>query len=120
MAVVKDQLGQAFADRLVAGFGGRRIYIPKRVPARGRLTDVFDPSELARLIDVIGGDHVDVPVGRGNAAGRARRVAKSMLMDKVPAHEVANRVGLSRRSIYYLKDEMRQAGELPPRGRGRL
>ncbi|MGH7027833.1 hypothetical protein [Brevundimonas sp.] len=119
MADILKQLGKDFADRLVQACGGRRVYIPTRLPRRGPLHDAFNEPELRKLIAVSGGGHVDVPVGAGNTYGRARSKAEGMLREGYSANEIANKVGLSRRTVFMIKARMRDLGQLPPRGQVR-
>ena len=116
MADILNRLGSDFASRLVKACGGRRLYIPTRMPTRGPLLDHFTQDEIQQLIGVAGGVHVDVPVGAGNAYGRARRRAEGMLRDGATINAVANQVGLARRTVYAIKARLRDLGEVPSRG----
>jgi Mor family transcriptional regulator len=91
-------IGDDAADKLIADFGGRRLYIPI-APSPGDLVSrsigLIAALQMARLF---GGDRVMVPTGAGRARRRARILA--MRADHVSISRIAHELRCTERHVY--------------------
>jgi len=97
-----DQIGHSIgdhaADKLIADFGGRRLYIPI-APAPGDLItrSIGLPAAMA-MARVFGGDRILVPVTSNHARRRVRIVA--MRADHVSISRIAQELRCTERYVY--------------------
>ena len=97
-----DQIGHSIgddaADKLIADFGGRRLYIPV-APAPGDLVtrSIGLPAALA-IARVFGGDRLLIPVTSNHARRRVRILA--MRADHVSISRIAHELRCTERYVY--------------------
>ncbi len=97
-----DQIGHSIgddaADKLIADFGGRRLYIPV-APAPGDLVtrSIGLPAAMA-MARVFGGDRLLIPVTTDHARRRVRIVA--MRADHVSISRIAHELRCTERYVY--------------------
>ena len=97
-----DHIGRSIgcdaADKLVADFGGRRLYIPA-APGPGDLISrsigLLAALEMAR---VFGGDRLLIPVTSANARRRVRILA--MRADRISVSRIAHELRCTERYVY--------------------
>jgi hypothetical protein len=97
-----DQIGHSIgddaADKLIADFGGRRLYIPV-APAPGDLvTRSIGLSAAMAMARVFGGDRLLIPVTSDRARRRVRIVA--MRADRVSISRIAHELRCTERYVY--------------------
>jgi len=56
-----DLIGEEAADKLVARFGGLRLYVPHLPQAGDLLTTAVGETAAQRLAEIYGGDRVEIP-----------------------------------------------------------
>ncbi len=91
-------IGDDAADRLIADFGGRRLYIPV-APAPGDLIarSIGLPAAMA-MARMFGGDRLLIPVTSTHARRRVRIVA--MRADHVSISRIAHELRCTERYVY--------------------
>ena len=97
-----DQIGHSIgddaADKLIADFGGRRLYIP-RAPGPGDLiTRSIGLTAALAMARVFGGDRLLIPVTSTLARRRVRIVA--MRADHVSISRIAHELRCTERYVY--------------------
>jgi Mor family transcriptional regulator len=97
-----DQIGHSIgddaADKLIADFGGRRLYIPV-APAPGDLvTGSIGLTAALAMARVFGGDRLLIPVTSNNERRRVRIVA--MRADNVSISRIAHELRCTERYVY--------------------
>jgi hypothetical protein len=97
-----DQIGHSIgddaADKLIADFGGRRLYIPV-APAPGDLvTRSIGLSAAMAMARVFGGDRLLIPVTSDQTRRRVRIVA--MRADRVSISRIAHELRCTERYVY--------------------
>lgn len=110
---VRDLCGASVANQVVDHFGGRVLFIPKKPSANSRLARALEADALTALCTALGGETIVVPIGRNSALRQMRGRVEKLLLDGRSISDIANGAGCSRRTVYRLKAEMRDAGELP-------
>ena len=95
---IGDSIGGDAADKLIADFGGRRLYIP-RAPARGDLiTRSIGLLAALTMARVFGGDRILIPATCSHARRRARIV---MLREEhVSISRIARELRCTERYVY--------------------
>lgn len=88
-------IGVPGARAMCCVWGGRRYYVPRRPSAA--LIELLGELMAARLVCDFGGDYVELPVPNVPAARRAE--ARELLAGGHSANEVAERLGISLRSV---------------------
>lgn len=106
-------IGDEDAAALSAVYGGGRIYVPTLAGPHHPITEAVGKVAAGLVVAEFGGGHVDVPVGLGK---RAQIVQLLEAGKTVP--QICRRVGVSRRHVFYLKDELKggpgRSGEARP------
>jgi hypothetical protein len=95
-------VGEDEAAGISALFGGGRIYVPRFLGAHHPITETVGRDAADRLVAHFGGAHIDVPVSLGK-----RAQIEQLLRAGVTVPTICRRVGVSRRHVFYLKDELR-------------
>ena len=111
-----DQIGHSIgddaADKLIADFGGRRLYIPLAPAPGGSITrSIGLPAALA-MARAFGGDRLLIPVTSAHTRRRVRIVA--MRADHVSISRIAQELRCTERYVYKVLASTR-APECPPR-----
>ena len=91
-------VGDDAAAALSAAYAGGRLYVPKLLGAHHPITHCVGPKGAARLATVFGTRTVDVPIGMGK-----RAMIVQMLLAEASVPEICRKVGVSRRTVFYVK-----------------
>jgi len=95
---IGDSIGGDAADKLIADFGGRRLYIP-RAPARGDLiTRSIGLLAALTMARVFGGDRILIPATCSHARRRARIV--TLRAEHVSISRIARELRCTERYVY--------------------
>ncbi len=109
-------VGDDAAAALSAAYAGGRVYIPRFLGAHHPITHCVGVQAAARLTARFGTRTIDVPISLGR---RAMIVQMLLAGESVPS--ICRRVGVSRRTVFYVKaaergaedDEAEQPGLFP-------
>jgi hypothetical protein len=94
--------GEEAVEKLVAAFGGARLYVPQVPEPEDPLSRVVGAEAAARLARVYGGDRVDIP----NPNMRRTRIAE-MRRAGLGVDAIAREVGCTRRRVFQVLAEER-------------
>ena len=95
---IGDSIGGDAADKLIADFGGRRLYIP-RAPERGDLiTRSIGLLAALTMARVFGGDRILIPATTTHARRRARIV--TLRAEHVSISRIARELRCTERYVY--------------------
>jgi Homeodomain-like domain-containing protein len=95
---IGDSIGGDAADKLIADFGGRRLYIP-RAPERGDLiTRSIGLLAALTMARVFGGDRILIPATTTHARRRARIV--TLRAEHVSISHIARELRCTERYVY--------------------
>ncbi|MGH7027356.1 helix-turn-helix domain-containing protein [Brevundimonas sp.] len=94
-------IGEDEAAALSALFGGGRLYVPKFLGAHHPITETVGAKAAAIVAAEFGGGHIEIPMALGKRAQVAQLIEAGR---SVP--EICRRVGVSRRHVFYVKDEL--------------
>lgn len=94
-------VGDEAAGALSATFGGGRLYVPRFLGAHHPISVTVGPDGAALIAAEFGGGHVEIPMAIGK-----RAMVEQLLRAGRPVPEICRRVGVSRRHVFYLKDEL--------------
>jgi hypothetical protein len=104
-----DQIEREIGDlagKLIADFGGQRLYIPIAPAPGDRVTSSIGLDAALAMARTFGGDRLVVPVTNDHA--RRRRRILAMRKNKVSVRRIAHQLRCSERYIYkVLADELR-------------
>jgi hypothetical protein len=95
-----EVLGREPAEKIIAEFGGARIWIPVRSTPEARLEQLIGSEATAKLCACFGGDYLQVPNTIANDSVH-RRIAE-LHRQGCKIDEIAVAVGRSRRTIFRL------------------
>jgi hypothetical protein len=97
-----DQIGHSIgddaADKLIADFGGRRLYIPVARAPGDLVTRSIGLSAAMAMARVFGGDRLLIPVTSDQTRRRVRIVA--MRADRVSISRIAHELRCTERYVY--------------------
>ena len=102
-------VGDDAAAALSAAYAGGRVYVPRFLGAYHPITHCVGPAGAARLVAVFGTRTIDVPISLGR---RAMIVQMLLAGESVP--RICRRVGVSRRTVFYVKAAERGAEDDDP------
>ena len=91
-------VGDDAAAALSAAYAGGRVYVPKLLGAHHPITHCVGPKGAARLATAFGTRTIDVPISMGK-----RAMIVQMLLAEATVPEICRRVGVSRRTVFYVK-----------------
>lgn len=94
-------IGEDAASALSAVFGGGRMYVPKFIGAHHPISEAVGPKAAAIVAAEYGGGHIDIPMSLGKRAQIVQLIEGGK---SVP--EICRRVGVSRRHVFYVKNEL--------------
>lgn len=101
---VAKVIGAGAAARLIARFGGRRMYIAKRPAAGDALARLVGYEAAVKLGAIFGGERMWLPNGAGHATrtrvAQLRRAGASV-------SRIAGELGLSERHVYKVLAQLR-------------
>lgn len=95
-------IGEEDAAALSAVYGGGRIYVPTLAGPHHPITVAIGPELAARVVAEFGGGHIDAPISLGKKA-----TILQLLKGGASVPMICRRVGVSRRHVFYLKDELK-------------
>jgi Mor family transcriptional regulator len=97
-----DQIGHSIGDdaagKLIADFGGRRLYIPVTPGPADLITRSIGLTAALAMARVFGGDRLLIPVTGNNERRRVRIIA--MRADHVSISRIAHEVRCTERYVY--------------------
>lgn len=91
-------IGDDAANKLIADFGGRRLYIPMAPTPGDRVTSSIGLVAALAMARVFGGDRLFIPVTSDHARRRARILA--MRADHVSIARIASQLRCTERHVY--------------------
>lgn len=94
-------LGEDLAGALSAEFGGGRLYVPRVLGEHHPISVIVGREGAAMIAAEFGGGHVEIPMALGKQA-----MVRQMLTARKSVPEICRRVGVSRRHVFYVKDEL--------------
>lgn len=98
-------IGAGPASRLIAEFGGGRLYIPEKPSPGDSVSQAIGYAAAMRLGSVFGGERVWLP----NDAGRALSVSIATLRAQgLSVSRIARRAGCSERYVYKVLARLRE------------
>jgi Mor family transcriptional regulator len=101
-ATLYDQIGHSIggdaADKLIADFGGRRLYIPIAPSPKGSITRSIGLLAALAMARVFGGDRLFIPSTSAHLRRRARILA--MRADGVSISRIARALRCTERYVY--------------------
>ncbi len=95
---IAQSIGGAAADKLIADFGGRRLYIPLAPGPGDLITRSIGLIPALAMARVFGSDRLLIPVTSTHLRRRARIVA--MRADHVSISRIALKLGCTERYVY--------------------
>jgi Mor family transcriptional regulator len=95
---IERAIGDKLADKLIADFGGQRLYIPHAPALYDRVTTSIGLRGALRMARAFGGDRIVVPVTIDLARRRAQILA--MRADQISISRIARRLRCSERYVY--------------------
>ncbi|MBF6559117.1 MAG: helix-turn-helix domain-containing protein [Candidatus Binataceae bacterium] len=101
-------MGTPAAARLVAAFGGTRLYVPQTPDAGDALSGAVGHEAAIALAQIYGGDRLEVP----NPTPRRVRIAQ-MRADGISVDAIARSLGCTRRRVFQVLAEARANNRVP-------
>ena len=101
-------MGTPAAARLVAAFGGTRLYVPQTPDAGDALSGAVGHEAAIALAQIYGGDRLEVP----NPTPRRVRIAQ-MRADGMSVDAIARALGCTRRRVFQVLAEARANNRVP-------
>lgn len=95
-------IGEESAGALSALYGGGRMYVPKILGAHHPITETVGREAAIRMVAQFGGQPLDIPISLGK-----RIQIQQLVTGGVSVSEICRRVGVSRRTVFYVKAGMR-------------
>ena len=108
-----DICGEAPALRLVAAKGGRRTYVPGKLPDAHDLIEIMGAAAAEALVKYFskegsGGTEIELPMGPSGHFGQYRRRLAQAVADGGTEHDVARRIGVTGRTVRRERRRQRQ------------
>ena len=107
---IAHSIGGGAADKLIADFGGRRLYIPVAPGPGDLITRSIGLLAALAMAHTFGSDRILVPVSSDHARRRVRIVA--MRADHVSISRIAQQLRCTERYVYKVLASIREPG--PP------
>jgi hypothetical protein len=96
-----EVMGCESAEKMIAEFGGARIWVPVRSTPEAKLTQVLGDSAASALCARFGGDYLQVPNTVAGCDNIHRRIAE-LHRQGCKINDIALAVGRSRRTVFRL------------------
>jgi hypothetical protein len=96
--LIGHSIGGDAADKLIADFGGRRLYIPMAPTPGGLITRSIGLLAALAMARVFGGDRLMIPVASDHTRRRVRIVA--MRAEHVSISRIAHELRCTERYVY--------------------
>lgn len=107
VAAVRSRCGDAVADLLLANFGGEKLHVPMSWQPESRLGRVFSPEQFAALVDAVGGEQIEVPLGDRSLSRKRLATVKAMLRRGASVNEIVREAVVSRRYVFKIKAQLK-------------
>ena len=91
-------IGDAKAEKLIAAYGGRRLYVPMAPGPGDRVTRLIGLVAALAMARMFGGDRLMIPLGSDTERRRARILA--MRADRLSIPRIARRLHCTERYVY--------------------
>ncbi len=86
--------------KLVRAYGGRRLYVPRKLNPRHRLCELLGEDNAAQLIKARGGEYLSIPLAMAFKRTQRNALFRSAHDDDGLSQEtIANRYRMSRRHV---------------------
>jgi len=111
-----EVLGETAAIRLVAGFGGTTVFVPKRFRPESPIVTAIGEQAADRLAQHIatgqGGMRVELPRGPSGSVHQFRRRLEALCRDgSLSEQEVARAAGVTMRAVRYRRAKAREEAD---------
>jgi hypothetical protein len=93
-------MGQECVDKIIAEFGGTRIWVPVRSTPDSKLTQLLGDDAASALCARFGGDYLEIP-NTASGDNICRRIAE-LHRQGCKINDIALAVGRSRRTVFRL------------------
>ncbi|HUO06446.1 MAG TPA: Mor transcription activator family protein [Candidatus Binataceae bacterium] len=113
---VQRAIGDRASGRLIADFGGRRLYIPIAPAPEHVVTGSIGLTAARNLARLFGGDRLVIPVSSG--AGGRRRQILSMRAQGASVASIARNLRCTERHVYKVLAAARYTSTPGPAGSG--
>lgn len=107
---IAEVAGDAAARKVAAEYGGRRLYVPSRLPADHRLCLLVGFEAATAIQREIGPGHVDVPLGPTAMAQAVRRAVSRLSGQGLSTQAIATQLGCSVRTVKRHRSALGQPG----------
>lgn len=108
----RADLGEEAAERLCALVGGQRRHIP-RTECGGWIARAAGAEAERWLVERFGGEEVQIPLLETvRQAERRRQMEIVAAAEGVSANELAQRLGVTRRTVQRLREDLRAQAEI--------
>lgn len=102
-------MGFEAANRLIAVFGGSKLYVPATIPPSHPIAKVVGDVAAARLADAFGSEMIDLPSNEEFLRLRRVRAVATLTKRGFDCRDISEHVGVSMRHVRNLA---RKAGAL--------
>ena len=102
-------MGFQAANRLIAVFGGAKLYVPNNIPPSHPIAKVVGDVAAARLADAFGSETIDLPSNEEFLRLRRVRAVATLTKQGFDCRDISEHVGVSMRHVRNLA---RKAGAL--------
>ncbi len=104
---LENSIGDGAADKLIADFGGRRLYIPMAPMPGDLVSRSIGLAAATAMARIFGGDRLLIPVTSDHARRRVRIIA--LRAEQVSISRIAHQLGCTERYVYKVLAEKRAA-----------
>ncbi|MDO8432049.1 MAG: helix-turn-helix domain-containing protein [Candidatus Binatus sp.] len=108
---VGQSIGAAAADKLIADFGGRRLYIPMTPAVGDVVTGSIGLDAATAIARVFGGDRLLIPSSSHQTRRREHIVA--MRAERISISRIARALRCTERYVYKVLASVRSGGGAP-------
>lgn len=106
-------IGTTATMRLIAIFGGARLYVPETMPADHPIARAIGHPAALKLAQVFGKERLDIPPGNDFLRlTRIRRVA-ALLRAGAGRRDIATGIGCTEKQVMNYRTEAEEIGMLP-------
>lgn len=84
---------------LVKAYGGKRLYVPRRLHADHRLCTLLGPDSAAELVKMRAGEYLPIPLAHRYKRAQFHAIVASAKPDGWSQETIANRFRISRRTV---------------------
>lgn len=103
LSVVADALGEDKARVLAKAFGGRRLYVPRKIQAAHPIALALGHPAAEDLLGLFAGKTIDVPLGPESASARNAAAILDMAARGARTHEIADALSICARTVQRVK-----------------